>query len=71
MNYVDRRVSEYPAQEWARMCEAVYMIGLIDDFDEGTCRRLWEKLQQNIAAGKVRGLPSERRPQYQIVKDAR
>jgi hypothetical protein len=39
---VDRRVSEYPAQTWARMCEALYMFGVIEDFDEGTCRRLWE-----------------------------
>jgi hypothetical protein len=69
-----RKATDYPAQQWARMCEAAYMFGFVDSFDKADCLgNLHERLAARIAAGKVRKVqPPEGSPSnaafYQIVK---
>jgi hypothetical protein len=62
--FLNDRKSEYPAQSVTRIVEAAYMLGLIDDFDEFSCRMMREALKSN---GRSRELPDGT---YQIVKDS-
>ena len=68
MRYVDTRASEYPAQQWARIGEAALMLGLIEDFDPRSCNQLWDRLQAQVAAGRVKRLATPDGDRYQLVK---
>jgi hypothetical protein len=61
--YINSRKSEYPVQNITRLVEAAYMLGVIDDVDEGSCRKVRQAIETN---GRSRQLPSG---EFQIIKD--
>lgn len=52
--YVSNRKSPYPPQEITRAIEALYLAGVIDDFDEGTCRKWRARIEQSVKQGRAR-----------------